>query len=379
MSTQLDNTVATTRLDASAASYVPATGKFYHGAIGADFDVSGRREKDYHPIASLNKQAMRDGDFENILTPIDYESYRRWERVNRQGSLDEILNNKQAAVDFTSLANITRVELMTAILNELYKETHLNKGANFIPVPKLKLDYDVMLHIKTRGKGALVKKRQKSTAEAPEFVQTNFDLANYGKLQRLVDIPDEDEMTALLSPTKHMISDITQVMAQDINQLILEDGIQKFKSVTKGSWKTLAGSGNQSSRNPLEDIAEERKRITKNHGRVDTAALNSVTWAHFTSNTFVRGYEHMLKQLQPGVMSFEKLPGISFIIDEDVPDSVMALYSRKALTVGDGPMVSEAFRDAQEGVSGHVIRKWIQPLVNSKLKDAFGSYMENLW
>ena len=100
----------------------------------------------------------------------------------------------------------------------------------------------------------------------------------------------------MLSPTKHMISDVTQVISQDINSLILEDGLQKFQNTAKGSWKTLATSGTQSSRNPLDDIATERKRVTKNHGIVDTIAMNSVTYAHFVSNTYIRGYEQMLKQ-----------------------------------------------------------------------------------
>lgn len=369
----------TTRLDASAVSFVPATMTWYHGALGQDYDVSGRKAAEYHAIAKVNKQAILQNDTEGIIEPLDYESYRAWERAQRSGDVDAANLNKQAALDNTSLANITRVELSTAIINELYKEVYLHLGSNMIPVPKLKFDYDVILHMKTRGKSSLIKKRQKAQVEAPEFVQTNFDLANYGKLQRTIDVPDEDELTALLSPTKHMISDVTQVISQDINSLILEDGIQQFRNVAKGSWKDLAVNGNQSARNPLEDIATERKRITKNHGKVDTIVMNSVTYAHFVSNTYVKGYEQMLKQEQPGVFTFSKLPGMTFLVDEDIPDGVACVYAKKALTVGDGPMVTEAFRDPKEGVSGHVIRKWIQPLVNDTLKNAFGSYMTGLW
>ena len=368
-----------TRLDAKAVSFVPANMTWYHGALGADYDVSGRKSAEYYPIAKVNKQAILQDDFEGIITPLDHENYRRWERAQISGNIKQAGMNRQGALDQTSLANITRVELSTSIINELYKEIYLHLGSNMIPVPKLKYDYDVIVHMKTRGKDALIKKRQKAQVEAPEVVQTNFDLANYGKIQRVIDIPDEDELTALLSPTKHMISDVTQVIAQDINSLILEDGIQQFKTIDKGDWKGLSNNGNQSNRNPLEDIATERKRITKNHGRVNTLAMNSITYAHFVSNTYVRGYEQMLRQEQPGVFSFSKLPGITFLLDEDIPDSVACLYDKRALTVGDGPMVTEAFRDPKEGVSGHVIRKWIQPLVNDTLKGAFGTYMTGLW
>ncbi len=370
--------IQTTRLEASAVSYIPATGTFYHGAIGADYDVSGNRASMYHPIAKVNKQALIQNDFENAITPIDYESYRRWERAQRSGDIKQAGKNRQGALDNVSLANITRVELSTAILNELYKDVYLHLGANFMPVPKLKYDYDVMLHMKTRGKKSLVKKRGRSQAEAPEFVQTNFDLANYGKLQRLIDIPDEDELTALLSPTKQMISDVTQVFAQDINSLILEDGLQQFKTVAKGRWDEISTSGNLSKRSPLVDIQTERKRITKNHGKTNIIAMNSITYAHFVGNTFIKGYEQLLKQEQPGLFTFSKLPGLKFLLDEDIPDSTAFIYAQKALTVGDGPMVTEGFRDPKEGVSGHVIRKWIQPLVNDTLKGAFGSQMTGL-
>ena len=368
-----------TRLDAKAVTFVPATMTWYHGAFGKDYDVSGRKSAEYWPIAKVNKQAILTGDLEGIITPLDTENYRRWERAQRSGDIKQAGLNRQGALDNTSLANITRVELSTSIINELYKEIYLHLGCNMIPVPKLKYDYDVIVHMKVRGKASLIKKRQKSQAEAPEFVQTQFDLANYGKLQRLIDIPDEDELTALLSPTKHMISDVTQVLAQDINSLILEDGIKQFKSVPKGDWSEIKATGNLSARSPLVDISVERKRITKNHGRINTIAMNSVTYAHFVGNTYIKGYEQMLRQEQPGVFTFSKLPGITFIVDEDMPDEAACLYDKKALTVGDGPMVTEAFRDPQEGVSGHVVRKWIQPLVNDKLKENFGSYMTGLW
>lgn len=377
--TELDITdKLSTRLDARAVTFVPETMKWYHGALGTDYDVSGRKGSEYHPIAKINKQAMLEGDLGGIITPIDYESYRGWERAQRSGDLSAANLNKQAALNTTSLANITRVELSTTILNEMYKEVFLHLGANMIPVPKLKHDYNVTLHVKTRGKDSLIKKRQKAQTEAPEFVQTNFDLANYGKLQRVIDIPDEDELTALLSPTKHMLSDISQVLSQDINSLILEDGIKQFKTRQKGSWSNFATGGNQSGRSPLVDLAEEGKRIKKNHGRANIIAMNSVTYAQFVGNTYVRGYEQMLKQEQPGVFTFSKLPGYTFLVDEDIDDGVCAIYAKKALTVGDGPMVTEAFRDAHAGTSGHVLRKWIQPLLNNVLKESFGSYMTGL-
>ena len=370
----------TTRHDAKAVSFAPATNTFYHGALGEDFDVEGRGASMYYPIARINRVALAERRYDEAIEFLDHENVRRWERSRAAGELLPGLetDTRQAAVDATSLANITRVELSTAIINEMYKDTYLHLGATFVPVPKLKYDYDVIDHMQVRGKAALVGKRMKAQSEAPSFTQTKFELDVYGKLQRMIDVPDEDEYTALLSPTKHMISDVTQVISQDINSLILEDGIQQFKPIRKGSWQSLASTGNQSSRNPLTDISNETQRITRNHGRANIIAMNQNTYAIFVSNTYVRGYEQMLTQRGPGEFTFSKLPGITFLLDVDIPDGVAAIYDKRALTVGDGPMVTEAFRNPQEGLSGHVIRKWIQPVVNTKLKSAFGTYMTNL-
>ena len=379
----------TTRLNASAVTYAPYTGKFYHGSIGVDADFTGNREKEYHPIAQVNLQAAANNDYGGLLEPIDYELYRKWDRIQSAGTLTPAGMAKQAASDNTSLANLTRVELSTVIINELYKNVFLHLGAHFVPVPKLKLDYDVMLHLQVRGKANLVKKRMKSQVEAPQFVQTPFDLATYGKLQRTIDTPDEDELVALISPMKYMLSDAAKVIGQDINMLILEDGLQQFKDQSglaeafgettttqadKRKWDSFAsGEANQNVNNPLTQIAEETLRIERNHGHADTIAMNRHTYAAFVSNTHVRGYEQMLTQESSGTFSFSKLPGLTFIVDADVPDGEWVLYTKNALTVGDGPMVTEAFRDPLQGVSGHVVRKWIQPVVNDTLASAFGS------
>jgi hypothetical protein len=210
-----------TNLSASAVSYAPITGTFYHGRIGDDFDVTGNREKEYHPIASVNLQAAAEGDPQGLIEPIDYELYRKWDRVQQAGSLNPVGMAKQAATDVTSLANLTRVELLTMIINDQYKNVYLHLGSHFVPVPKLKLDYDVMLHMQVRGKANLVGKRMKSQVESPEYVQTAFDLANYGKLQRTIDTPDEDELVALISPMKYMVK---PTAAADGNTIVVRLG-----------------------------------------------------------------------------------------------------------------------------------------------------------
>jgi hypothetical protein len=351
-----------------AVTFVPYNNTFYVGSLESNFDVSGRRARDYEPIGTFAKV---DGNKQATVQYSNYEMLRRAERASFHSG------NRQADVSNTSLANITRVELLTAIRNEQYKEVYLRNGADIIPVPKLKLDYDVILHVKTRGKDALVPKRQKPEVEAPDFVQANFDLANFGKLARNIDVADEDELSALISPTQKSIQDISLVMSQDENLLILDE-MDKFTAKAKASWSALNTNNDYSLRSPLKDIQTERKRITKNHGRTNVIAMNSLLWADFVGNTYVKGYEQLMRQEQPGLVTFDKLPGLQFIIDEDIADGVAYIYDKRALTIGEGPMVSESYRDPQAGVSGHVIRKWVQPLIETTLQSAFGSKMTGL-
>lgn len=367
-----------------AVTFIPYTNKFYVGALGENGEsFQGRQEQNYEPIAILHpkKLAMMNDGFGGRIPGPSYDRQGAIEYVNHEMMrkadryVEQYGHHYNAEVDSVSLANITRVELMTEIRNAQYKDVYLINGVDKIPVPKLKLDYDIQLHIKTRGKNALVPKRQKPQVEAPEFIQANFDMVKFGKLSRQIDVADEDELSALISPTQKSIDDLAQVMGQDENSLILDE-LDTFVTKSKGSWSAFTDDHN--TRNPLKDIATERARIVKNHGRPNTIIMNSILWADFVGNTFVKGHEQAFVQKQPGVFSFDKLPGFTFIIDEDVVDGTAYIYDRRAFTYGEGPMVSETFRDPQSAVSGNVIRKWVEPLIPTKLKTSFGAKMDTL-
>src|SRR5207245_10250277 len=177
-------------------TYIPYTKKFYQGSIGQDFDVSGRHGSVYHEIAKLNTDKLKQGKREEAIKYTDNEMVRQADRYLQASGGDYL----QADVDIVSLSNMTRVELLTEIINRQYKRVFLINGVRKVPVPKLRLDYDIQLHIQRRGANALVPKRQRPETEAPEFVQANFDLVKFGKLARIIDSTDEDELSALISP-----------------------------------------------------------------------------------------------------------------------------------------------------------------------------------
>ena len=377
-----------TNLKASAVTYVPATQTFYHGALGDDYDVSGNRASAYTPIAIVNhdavvehRQAKLEGDhshkldMDEVVEPVDHETYRQWARYRTNGSQGGEVA-RQAAMNMTSLANITRVELSTFILNEMYKKVYLHHGVTMIPIPKLRFDYPVVQHMKRRGKDALVKKRQPANVEASEYRQVRFEADLYGRLQRVIDVPDEDEYVAKLSPMKLQLSQMSKVMSQDINLIILEDGYEQFKenSADYGSWTAFASTGTDTNtNNPLIAIGTEDERINLSHGTADTLAMNKVTYTKLTSNTYLRGFMQMWKQRAPGLFSLPQIGDYTIIVDNDIAPGEFFIFDKSALTVGDGPMVTEAYRDAQAGVSGQIVRKWLEPKLDSVLKDAFGT------
>lgn len=354
--------MSSTALSANAVTYVPHTRTFYVGAIeGKGFDFEGRHGGHYEPIAKLNLDYLPGGkkgvDRNAQLEYVNTEMVRQAERY---------ANNLQGATDATSLANLTRVELLTEIINRQYKNVYLINGVRKVPVPKLRLDFDIQIHIKRRGKGALVPKRQRVNVEAPQAVQASFDIVKFGKLARMIDTTDEDELSALISPMSTALEDLAQIMSQDENLLIADAMDNNFHTVSGHDWG--AYSSGASTNNPLDDITSELERIVKNHGRPGYIAMNMSTFGKYLSNLRIRGLFPMSdRDNDGGVGAMPGYPGLTRIIDTDLPYGKAYIWDMRALSYGEGPMVSESFRDPERGVSGHVIRKWVQPLVPTKL------------
>lgn len=359
----------------SIVSYIPYTKKFYQGDIGVDFDVSGNRGSSLHEIAKLDVNALRTGKRDEAITYTDPEMLRGVERANNATDSGTF----QADSDIVSLSNMTRVELLTEIINRQYKRVFLINGVRQVPVPKLRLDYDIQLHIQRRGSGALVPKRQRPETESPSFVQANFDLVKYGKLARIIDTTDEDELSALISPLGTALEDLAQVLSQDEN-LIIRDAMDTFGVVTYNSWSARNASGNGfSTYNPLDQLSIEIERIVNNHGRPDIVAMDLVQFGYFKSNSYLVGYQDALsRESIGGVAGLPAIDGITRLIDSDLAQGVAYIWDQRALSYGVGPMISESFRDPKAGVSGHVVRKWVQPIVPTKLATAWCTKLTSL-
>ena len=355
-----------------AVTFIPYTGKFYVGAIEEGMNVQGKAEKNYEPIAILHPEELKKGNRQGAVEYTNHEMLRNAERHARGES-----SSVQAAVDVTSLANITRVELLTEIINRQYKDVFLINAVRKINVPKLKLDYDVILHIKTRGKNALVPKRQEPDVEAPEFVQASFDMVKFGKLARIIDTTDEDELSALISPMQSALDDIAQVLSQDEN-LIIRDEMLNFGDVAGSSWSAKNAGNDFSLNNPLDQISIEIERIVQNHGRPNIIATNIRTFGRYLSNTHLIGYTNALERDAQGVGTMPGFPGFTRITDTDLADGFAFIFDQRALSHGIGPMVSESFRDPKAGVSGHIVRKWIETVIPTTLRTAFGTELTTL-
>jgi len=376
-----------TGLESNAVTFIPYTGKFYVGALeNNNMNFQGRSEKNYEVIAVLHKgklakhrQANTQGWIHdhgyNRLEAVEFvnkEMVRQADRARKYQSATGNSHNLQAAIDNTSLANITRVELLTEIINRQYKDTFLIEAVRKIPVPKLKLDYDIMLHVRP-NKDARVPKRQKPNVENPEFVQAKFDLAAFGKLSRMIDVADEDELTALISPSTTAIDDISQVISQDEN-LLIKNTMKEFSDVAApGTWDVR--TGDFSDNNPLDDISKEIERIagSPNHGRPNIFVSNLTDLGKYLSNSHLIGFTNAIDREGQGIGTLPGFPGLKRVTDVDIDANNVFLYDQRALTYGEGPMVSESFRDPQRAVSGHVIRKWVEPLIETTLKTAFGT------
>ncbi len=346
----------------NAVTFSPYTNKFYQGSVvneketGDGFDF--RHDGNLTVIAKLNTKAFeKGGDRSAAIIPVAHEIYRKAERE---------YNNRVAAVDATSLANITRVELLTEVINRMHREFHLIKGVTPVPVPKLKLDLPIQGKYTASKK---VPKRQAATVKASTFTQASFDL-----WKNVVDLdsPDEDEFSALISPMAFDLQQAADVLSQAENDQIYDDGLVNFQSQALGDW--AAHTSGVSTRNALTDITTYLETLieTPNFARPKYLAMNAVTYSAYASNSWVQGQTFVQDRELTGLVPLPKIPSIQALLDPKMPAGVAVLYDPRAMLFGQGPVVSETYRDERAGVSGNVIRKFVEPLVPSDLTTKFG-------
>ena len=352
-----------------AVTFSPYTNKFYQGAIvgetetGDGFDF--RNDGNKTVIAKLNPKMLLPGaDRSAAVIPVGHEIYRQAERASG--------TNRSAGVDTTSLDNITRVELLTEVINRMHREFFLIKGTTPVPVPKLKLDLPVQGKYVASKK---VPKRQAATVKASTFTQANFDL-----WKNVVDLdsPDEDEFTALISPMAFDLQQSADVLSQAENEQIMADGLTNFTEQALGDW--AAHTAGVSTRNALTDVATELDTLIKtpNFARPKLIAMNAITYSAYASNSWVQGATFVQDREITGLVPLPKVPGIQALIDPEMPAGVAVLYDPRAMLLGQGPVVSEQYRDERAGVSGNVIRKFIEPLVPTDLRSKFGVKLTGL-
>ena len=352
-----------------AVTYSPFTNKFYQGTFdGVDKAGNGitdfEHDSNLTVIAKLHPEHLAPGkDRSAAVEPVAYEIYRQAEREHKSLS---------AAVDKTSLDNITRVELLTEVINRMHREFWLIKGCTPIPVPKLKLDLPIQGKYVASKK---VPKRQAATVKASTFTQANFDL-----WKNVVDLdsPDEDEYSALISPLSFDLQQAADVLSQAENEQIYADGLSSFGDSTLGSWS--AHTAGVSTRNALTDITSALDTLIKkpNFARPKYIAMNGITYSAYASNSWVQGSAFVNDREVIGMIPLPKVGGIIAIVDPEIPSGEAILYDPRAMLIGQGPMVSETYRDARAGVSGNVIRKWIQPMVPTDLQSKFGVHLKSL-
>jgi hypothetical protein len=344
-----------------AVTFSPYTNKFYQGSIvneketGDGFDF--KHDNGLTVIAKLNPQAFAKGDRSAAIIPVAHEIYRKAERE---------YVNRTAAVDATSLANITRVELLTEVINRMHREFHLIKGVTPVPVPKLKLDLPVQGKYTASKK---VPKRQPATVKSSTFTQASFNL-----WKNVVDLdsPDEDEYSALISPMAFDLQQAADVLSQAENEQIYADGLVNFGASSLGSW--AAHTTGVSTRNALTDVASALETLIKtpNFARPKYIAMNAVTYSAYASNSWVQGSAFVQDREIQGLVPLPKVPGIQALIDAEIPAGIAVMYDPRAMLFGQGPVVSETYRDERAGVSGNVIRKFVEPLVPTDLRSKFG-------
>ena len=347
---------------AKAVTYIPATGKFYHGIFHKNYYLNNYRPT--HEIARFDNRAIKLGNIDD-LAKLDHENYEILKNTPMFDNLPPDKNEK--------IKNLIRVDIAAKILINLYKHTYLAHGSTFVKLPEATFSH--VFHIRNKQMSTAKKQNGIIEINGYEDIRTELNLTKYGALTKIIDVTLDDKHFVPSFIPEHIIDDFAENLACDINQLIIESALT-FTKIKKGPWSSQ--SENPSEYNPSKDIVDEMTRIRNEGGRADTILMNSNTYDHFTDNSHIKGCNAEFSSYHNNIVYFTRFPGIAFIIDNDniVPDGAAIIYDKRALVVGDGPMTMKA-SDPQITFD-HVITKQIQPIVSEKARNRFGTYMTDL-
>jgi hypothetical protein len=136
-------------------------------------------------------------------------------------------------------------------------------------------------------------------------------------------------------------------------------------STTSGAdWAAFTTDHNTT--DPRVNIGTVSDIIFANNGAPNVLATADKTWRAFASSTFIKG---VLQAIPLPDMSMAKIinqvpsmPGYTWYVDNEMTNTTMAVFDRKAVALLQGPVRTAQYRLEVEGVDGYIYRDWNLPV-----------------
>lgn len=318
-------------------TYSPYTRKFY---IGNKKDTDFTNDENLEPIFSINwGKKMGEGRY-NILNA---ELYRDAERKIKAG-----------IVDAPSVTTITTTDLLEQVLNQQWRAFFAINGTTRMAIPRLALD------TVTGTKYAASKK-------VPELVeaglkQEDFTKVSFALWKNVVHVAASDEasLKANIEPFQYNIGQAAGALAKAANDQIVVE-IEAFTDVAGADWGSINATHGMSDNDPAADIQGAFTTISDKDYMPDTITLHPKVWSEYMSNTFVHGIATVTDRQLAGVFPLPGWPQLTAVVDSGFTNTLVNVYDRKIMMLGEGPTVAEQYRNVAAGYNAWIIRQWLEP------------------
>jgi hypothetical protein len=134
-------------------------------------------------------------------------------------------------------------------------------------------------------------------------------------------------------------------------------------NTTGGTWFAYESGQDRSAVNPALQFHTAKMAIRAANGRMTRVASNSLVLSAYLGNTHVNGQLNPTDGTDVGAYVVSPVPrqaGLSWYVDEEMPDNKVAMWDDSALIFVQGPVRSSTYRDEHAGGSGLYIRDWNQ-------------------
>lgn len=319
------------------------------------------------PVKDLNKEAMylklaeqKSSAKERAkyapYLPEFQEAVKEFHDLNKKIDSGEITVKQAGAMTQADFQGIRLIELLGSLVNQQQRDFSLNNAATVQQTDSILLriptvsrfqiaqdlgEFDLAEAMKMSFTSQMIqlKKDVAHLAWSDEFLMARFD-------QPVIDLHVQNATSEFERVAA------TKVAAQ----------VQRFAGTTLPfTWLTYESGLDRSKQNPALDFNTARTSIRTGYGKLDRAASNTYTFQAYLINSNVNGQFQPSQGIGVGaqiVSPVPRQPGVTWYIDEELPNGKVALWDSSSLVWMQGPIRTSTYRDEHAGGNGIYIRNW---------------------